>query len=87
MDDNVRPLTAAVPIQENRRKMIQMLSEVIAQVANGEALGLVLTIYNGQRQYTIRWCGEYDPMQLVGAIEATKLQVLPPMLAARPTEG
>jgi hypothetical protein len=83
-DTNVRTLDSASTVQQKRQSMIRLLSDVLAEVASGQTLGVVVMTYSGQRAYQIKWSGDYDPMQLAGAIEVTKLQVLGPMLQAGP---
>jgi len=83
---NIRSIGSAPTEQNKRDHMTRLLSHVLVQVASGECLGVIVTAYMGGRAYQIRWAGDHDPMQLVGAVEATKLQVLPGLLNPTPIE-
>jgi hypothetical protein len=83
-NDNVRTLDSAQTVQQKREAMINLLSDMLKQVAGGQTIGVVVMGYSGQRAYEIKWAGDYDPMQLAGAIEATKLTVIGPMLGLKP---
>lgn len=86
LDENVRSISSAESVQEKRRKMLDLLLATVQHVADGRVIGVLLTNYTGGRKYSIHWAGDYEGVQLAGAMEATKMIVIPRMLAPEPGE-
>lgn len=86
LDENVRSISSAESVQEKRRKMLDLLLATVQHVADGRVIGVLLSNYTGGRQYNIHWAGDYEGVQLAGALEATKMIVVPRMLAPMPGE-
>lgn len=85
-EDNVRSISSAESVQEKRHKMLDLLLATVQHIADGRVVGVLLSNYTGGRQYRIHWAGDYDGVQLAGALEATKMIVVPRMLAPVPGE-
>jgi hypothetical protein len=86
-EGNVRSISSAETVQDKRRKMLDLLLATVQHVADGRVIGVLLSNYTGGRQYSIHWAGDYEGVQLAGALEATKMIVVPRMLAPVPGEN